>query len=429
MKVTRAHGARGKLVLESVQRIYPLDRGGTLLLTTGRRECAFEQPGDGPAEGRERQRAGRLRHAERGGMRAIGETGFGDRPLERHLAIGVYTRERMSALEQQMEDQHGESESIVVLGAVQAAECLALQFRRREQRRPHVAGEGAAPIANLDGIAVDENRSAVFADQRIAVVHVADHVPCGVDLPESPRQVGCGADHETKVRVRKSAAAALRAVEPVRVLTRADAPHEKAAHATALVRQQIDGPGRHANQAGRIAANHELELFRFGSVGRLQIDLRHELRRANDGMHRAFAAAAQQLSQVDGGARRCAMQAQVTALSLVWRVHAFSSGRAISLREGNGARRVTTLEDLIGLGLLGRRRRRLSGFGSRDFDSPGVGRGSVVRAVRRELPHACIFRPAFRLELSLPLAHCGEALRFEAVCFARRWLASWRARS
>jgi hypothetical protein len=93
----------------------------------------------------------------------------------------------MTPLEQQVEQQHRESESIVRLGALQAAKRPALQFRRREQRRPHIAGKRASALLHLDGVAVDEYRRAILADERIAMVHVADHMTRGVNLCERAR--------------------------------------------------------------------------------------------------------------------------------------------------------------------------------------------------------------------------------------------------
>ena len=80
--------------------------------------------------------------------------------------------------------------------------------------------KGAALIAHLERIAVDEHRGAVLADERIAVIHVADHMTGRMNLREGARHVGGRAHDETKVRIGKSAPAALRAVQPMRVLAR-----------------------------------------------------------------------------------------------------------------------------------------------------------------------------------------------------------------
>src|SRR5688572_16574078 len=76
-------------------------------------------------------------------------------------------------------------------------------------------------------------------------------------------------------------------------------------------------------------ARHDPEFFGLRGVGRLQIDLRHELRRADDGMYGALAAASDQLTQADDGAGGCAVQVHVAVSDL-----ARSSARRASMNRG-----------------------------------------------------------------------------------------------
>src|SRR5688572_31080952 len=109
----------------------------------------------------------------------------------------------MPSEEQHVEEDDAEAEGIVLLRSMQATERLALQLRRREEGHAHIAGVDPYLVDDLEGIAVDEHYRAVAADERIAVVDVADHVSLRMHLREGARHVGRRAHHETKIRFRE----------------------------------------------------------------------------------------------------------------------------------------------------------------------------------------------------------------------------------
>jgi hypothetical protein len=81
--------------------------------------------------------------------------------------------EGVTAHEQQVEEQDGETEGVVVGRAADGAEVMAEKLWRGEQFDPDAAWE-ARPVADLKGIAINGRDRAIIAHQDVAVVDVPD---------------------------------------------------------------------------------------------------------------------------------------------------------------------------------------------------------------------------------------------------------------
>jgi len=75
---------------------------------------------------------------------------FAHRGLHRDDAPGVPARERVPAHEQQLEDEDGEPEAVVVVGPLDAVEPLALELGRSEEGHPDPAGVGFSEVGDLE---------------------------------------------------------------------------------------------------------------------------------------------------------------------------------------------------------------------------------------------------------------------------------------
>jgi len=86
-------------------------------LGTGAREGLFELLGDVPTHRLERDRPGGPLHAVRAPVGAVGEPVLLDGPFDRHLVRAVVPpRKGVPAHVEEMEEQYGEPEAVVVLG-------------------------------------------------------------------------------------------------------------------------------------------------------------------------------------------------------------------------------------------------------------------------------------------------------------------------
>ena len=84
----------------------------------GGRNAWLEQLGDPGRHLRQPQRVRRRRHLRRPRVRAVGEAPFLDGTLDRHVAgADVAARERVPAHEEQLEDEDGEAEAVVVVAS------------------------------------------------------------------------------------------------------------------------------------------------------------------------------------------------------------------------------------------------------------------------------------------------------------------------
>ena len=94
---------------------------------------------------------------------------------------------------QQMKDDHGQAESVAVLGSVGV---VTLGFRRLELGAPHAVGEGpaGAGIREPVGVAIHHGDVVLPVDLNILLVHVADNVAGLMDSAEAQGKVAGHAD-------------------------------------------------------------------------------------------------------------------------------------------------------------------------------------------------------------------------------------------
>src|SRR5262245_24171856 len=125
------------------------------------------------ADGGHRRCEGRGRHLRARGIAAVGKAALGDRALDRHVAAAKVTSgERVTAHEEEVENENRQPEMIVVSGAPCGTKRSSEQFRRDEQLGADEARK-AGPITDLKTVAVDGGDGCGLADENVRVVDVA----------------------------------------------------------------------------------------------------------------------------------------------------------------------------------------------------------------------------------------------------------------
>ena len=138
----------------------------------------FEQFAERLRQVLQEQRRGRRIDERRRLVPGKREAAFGDRSFDRQVACSaIATGKRMSADEEQVENQRRQPEAIVVHRSDHVAQPLALQFGRRKVGRTDRAGVGLAVARDLERVAVDHSHAHLRIDQQVALVDVADDDP------------------------------------------------------------------------------------------------------------------------------------------------------------------------------------------------------------------------------------------------------------
>jgi len=176
---------------------------------------------------------------------AIGKSELLDCHLNRHVsAAQIAASEGMTPHEEQMEDQDGETEVVVVGRPNNSMEGASLQFRWCEGGNTDLAQIASAIDGNLKAVAVDEFHCCVLRDRDAAVVDVSDDTMVLMDHAKGTSNVGCNPQKEPKVRRGKLCFSALGAVEFVDVLAAGNSRHQKAVRSVAIRHDNAGRPCR-----------------------------------------------------------------------------------------------------------------------------------------------------------------------------------------
>ena len=203
--------------------------------------------------------------------------------------------------EQQMENENGQSESIVVGGSHHVAQLQRLQLGRREVRRADGAVERATPGRELERVAIDHPHAHSFVDKQIALIDVAHDDIRRVERLKRGGRVSRGEHHVVPAGIRKVPSPVRRAVQLVKLPGAIHLRHQEAAR---LARHRIEKhrlrPGRDRLQRARPARNHGLNL-RDLLLGQrpLMVDLGQQRRLSVDFVYGPLASSAELLPQGD----------------------------------------------------------------------------------------------------------------------------------
>jgi hypothetical protein len=106
----------------------------------------------------------------------------------------------MAPHEEQMEDQNGETEIVVIGGPNDPTKGPSLQFRRSKGRDTDLAQVILAIDGNLKAVAVNESHCCVLCYRDAAVVDVSDDALILMDYSKGTSNVGPNAQKKPKVR-------------------------------------------------------------------------------------------------------------------------------------------------------------------------------------------------------------------------------------
>ena len=121
----------------------------------------------------------------------------------------------MSAHKKQLKNQHGESETVVIRGALQIAQTVSLQFRRRVRGNADFAQIRFFGGVQMITVAVNQSDCCVARDHDVAVIHIADHVIMLMNNRERARQIRRRVQQKSPIGFGKITAAAARIVKLV----------------------------------------------------------------------------------------------------------------------------------------------------------------------------------------------------------------------
>ena len=158
------------------------------------RERPLEKRGDKRRHTGERRDVRRRLHLRELAVRAIGKSELPDGGLARHVSVAqIAACEGMTPHEEQVEDQDGETEVVVVGRPNNSVEGAPLQFRWCEGGNTNLA-EIVLPIEdNLKAVAIDEFHCCVLRNCDAAVVDVSDNTVILMDHGKGASNISCDA--------------------------------------------------------------------------------------------------------------------------------------------------------------------------------------------------------------------------------------------
>jgi hypothetical protein len=201
--------------------------------------------------------------------------------------------------EQQVEDQNGETEVVVIGGPHDSTKGPSLEFRRREGRDTDLAQVGVPIDSDLKAIAVDKLHCCVLRNRDAAVVDVSDDTMILMDHGKGTRNVSCYTQKKPEVRRGKFRPAALGAVELVDVLAAGDSWHQEAVRRVAVGHDNAGRPGCGPLQSRAGQRSHREDLLDALGRERLVIDLGDGVSTAIDLVNAPFAAGAETRAHSD----------------------------------------------------------------------------------------------------------------------------------
>ena len=199
---------------------------------------------------------------------------------------------------QHLEEDDGQAEGVVLLGAHHAVKGLALQFGWGVVRYTHGAQELLSAVAELEAVGIHQGDGGVVCHQHAGGVDVADDAAGVVDGGDSTRNVGGGARQKAIVDVRKVLLARTGGVQVVQGATVAHGFHQEAGKGAVLGVHHVHGKGRKGRLSGQAGIHHGSNLVgQLGLVGRL-VELHRMVAPVGGNVDAAFAAAAQPFTQL-----------------------------------------------------------------------------------------------------------------------------------
>ena len=178
-------------------------------------------------------------------VRAIGKSELLDGCLDGHVSTAQKAAcEGMTPHEEQMEDQDGETEVVVVGRPNNSTKRPPLQFRWGEGGDTNLAEVILALDSNLKAVAVDQSHCCVLRNRDAAVVDVSNDTMILMDHGKGTSNVGCNAQKKSKVCRGKFCFSALGAVEFVDVLAARNFRHQETVRSVAVRHDNTGRPGR-----------------------------------------------------------------------------------------------------------------------------------------------------------------------------------------
>src|SRR3954463_5475028 len=132
----------------------------------------------------------------------------------------------MTSHKEQKKDEYREPKAVMVFGADDALEALALQFRRCEGFDAHLAEKPPTAIDDLKAVAVNEPYGGVLGHENATVIDVADDASSFMDDAKSACGVRRCANKKAPVGAVEIRPTTFRTVEMVNVLAPGDLRHE-----------------------------------------------------------------------------------------------------------------------------------------------------------------------------------------------------------
>src|SRR5665213_2633056 len=134
----------------------------------------------------------------------------------------------MPAHEEQVKDEDGQTEAIMIVRPHNAAKTLSLQLWRRIEGNSNFTRKRLAASTDLIGIAVDQTYHSLGRDQYVALIDIPDGMAAAMNRIESNGAIHRRLNKECPVGGRKLLLAVSRTVESMDLLMAGHARHQDA---------------------------------------------------------------------------------------------------------------------------------------------------------------------------------------------------------
>jgi hypothetical protein len=134
------------------------------------------------------------------GVSAEREARLLDGALDRHVSTSVKDpNEWMPSHEEDVKDQHSQTEAIVIQGPHHTIEAPALQLRGREMGDAHLTEKAMAIGTDLKRVAIDQLGSRILRNDHVVLIHVADYVAVLMNRTEGAGDISSGEDEKRPI--------------------------------------------------------------------------------------------------------------------------------------------------------------------------------------------------------------------------------------
>jgi hypothetical protein len=209
------------------------------------------------------------------------------------------TAEWVTPTEQELKDQNGKAEVVMIRGPIdRVVGRQALKFRRCELGNTNAASKDVTIGPDLKRVAVDKCRAAAVTDQHTVLVQVTNNVASLMNGLHRGSRVTRREEQEIPLATGLLPLSMGWAVHAVDGVTIPHLGHDEAQdRATRALVKSVLGPGDVLLEFGVSLANHNQQFLLVYSLGRPVVDLCHKLGTSLDAKDRPFPTATEFCSE------------------------------------------------------------------------------------------------------------------------------------